>query len=57
MSHDVGESELLGAADGSSVPRPFLVMELVDGQPLSALLRAGSPPGAVRSVMIPAFRG
>lgn len=28
------------AADGSSSPRPYLVMELVEGQPLSALLRA-----------------
>ncbi|WP_244930708.1 serine/threonine-protein kinase [Nocardioides sp. W7] len=37
--YDFGEAE---AADGSGVPRPFLVMELVDGQPLSALLRAGS---------------
>ena len=41
--YDVGESALLGAADGSEVPRPFLIMELVDGQPLSALLRGGRP--------------
>ena len=51
--YDVGESTLLGAADGSSVPRPFLVMELVDGQPLSALLRGGRPldPDVVRDLM------
>ena len=51
--YDVGESALLGRADGSSVPRPFLVMELVDGQPLSALLRGGRPldPVAVRELM------
>jgi eukaryotic-like serine/threonine-protein kinase len=51
--YDVGESELLGAADGSAVPRPFLVMELVDGQPLSALLRGGRPldPEVVRDLM------
>src|SRR4051794_39376985 len=51
--YDVGESQLLGAADGSSVPRPFLVMELVDGQPLSALLRGGRPldPEVVQELM------
>lgn len=37
---DFGES---GATDGSGVHRPYLVMELVDGQPLSALLRPGEP--------------
>jgi hypothetical protein len=30
-------------SDGSGTPRPFLVMELVEGQPLSALLRPGAP--------------
>ena len=37
--------------DGSSTHRPYLVMELVDGQPLSALLRPGAPldPAATRS--------
>ena len=51
--YDVGESQLLGTADGSAVPRPFLVMELVDGQPLSALLRGGRPlhPDVVRDLM------
>lgn len=41
--YDVGESRQLGDLDGSDVPRPFLVMELIDGQPLSALLRGGRP--------------
>jgi eukaryotic-like serine/threonine-protein kinase len=51
--YDVGESALLGRADGSGMPRPFLVMELVDGQPLSALLRGGQPldPDVVRDLM------
>ncbi|GAB3791904.1 serine/threonine-protein kinase [Nocardioides ungokensis] len=31
------------SSDGSGSPRPYLVMELVDGQPLSDLLRPGEP--------------
>ena len=50
---DVGESQESGLADGSNVPRPFLVMELVDGQPLSALLLPGESldPVAVRDLL------
>ncbi len=36
--YDFGEA---AATDGSGHPRPFLVMELVDGKPLSDLLRGG----------------
>lgn len=39
---DVGEST---SQDGSGAPRPFLVMELVDGEPLSTLLRRGVDDG------------
>ncbi|QIG46194.1 serine/threonine protein kinase [Nocardioides anomalus] len=51
--YDVGESAFLGREDGSGIPRPFLVMELVDGQPLSALLRGGRAldPDVVRDLM------
>jgi eukaryotic-like serine/threonine-protein kinase len=51
--YDVGESQAPGVADGSGIPRPFLVMELVDGQPLSALLRVGEglDPAAVRDLL------
>jgi len=47
---DVGEGSAL---DGSGKPRPYLVMELVDGQPLSALLVPGREldPDAVRDLM------
>ena len=38
--YDFGEA---APRDGSETLRPYLVMELVDGQPLSALLRAGEP--------------
>jgi eukaryotic-like serine/threonine-protein kinase len=46
---DFGEA---APADGSSIPSPYLVMELVDGQPLSALLRGGRPldPDVVRDL-------
>jgi eukaryotic-like serine/threonine-protein kinase len=37
---DFGE---LPAEDGGDKPRPYLVMELVRGEPLSALLRKGEP--------------
>jgi serine/threonine-protein kinase len=48
--YDFGES---GATDGSGVARPYLVMELVDGQPLSALLHPGQPldPDATRDLL------
>jgi serine/threonine protein kinase len=54
--YDFGEAE---SADGSGVRRPYLVMELVDGQPLSALLRPGSPmdPAAVRELLAQAADG
>ena len=47
---DFGEAE---SVDGSGVPRPYLVMELVEGQPLSALLRPGAPmdPDAATDLM------
>ncbi|WP_107772979.1 serine/threonine-protein kinase [Nocardioides sediminis] len=37
---DFGEA---APVDGSTTPRPFLVMELVEGQPLSNLLRPDAP--------------
>jgi serine/threonine protein kinase len=48
--YDFGEAS---AVDGSGVHRPFLVMELVDGQPLSALLLPGQPldPEATRNLL------
>ena len=47
--YDFGEA----AATEGGGPRPFLVMELVDGQPLSALIRPGQPldPGVTRDLM------
>ena len=51
--YDVGEAQTAGTldglgtarGDGSGTPRPYLVMELVDGQPLSALLSDGRRSG------------
>ncbi len=51
--YDVGEAQTAGAleglggraGDGSGAPRPYLVMELVDGQPLSDLLSDGKRSG------------
>lgn len=41
---DFGEAvSISGSPDGGGTPRPYLVMELVEGQPLSALLRPGAP--------------
>ena len=47
--YDFGEA---AATDGGG-PRPYLVMELVDGQPLSALIRPGQPldPDVTRDLM------
>lgn len=50
--YDFGEAvSREGTSDGS--PRPYLVMELVDGQPLSALIRPGQPldPEVTRDLM------
>jgi serine/threonine protein kinase len=54
--YDFGEA---ATADGSGGRRPFLVMELVDGQPLSALLRPDAPmdPAAVRGLLAQAADG
>jgi tRNA A-37 threonylcarbamoyl transferase component Bud32 len=46
---DVGE---LVEPDGSGTRRPFLVMELVPGQPLSALLRRGEPLAPERAAEV-----
>ena len=40
---DFGEA---APVDGSQTPRPYLVMELVEGQPLSDLLRPSAPMDA-----------
>ena len=47
---DFGEASPL---DGSATPRPYLVMELVEGQPLSDLLRPSAPmdPDVTRDLM------
>ena len=47
---DFGEGT---ATDGSGSPRPYLVMELVNGQPLSDLLRPGEPmdPDVTRDLL------
>ena len=39
--YDFGEAPTEGSGDDS--PRPYLVMELVDGKPLSELIRPGQP--------------
>ncbi len=51
--YDFGEA---ARSDRSGVPRPYLVMELVDGKPLSDLVRGGQrlDPGAVRDLLIQA---
>jgi eukaryotic-like serine/threonine-protein kinase len=52
--YDFGESQAReGATDGSGVARPYLVMELVDGRPLSALLEPGQQlaPEVTRDLM------
>ena len=48
--YDFGEGV---PTDGSGVHRPYLVMELVDGQPLSALLASGRPldPDVTRDLL------
>lgn len=54
--YDFGEGP---SSDGSGVARPYLVMELVDGQPLSALIRPGVPmsPVAMRELLAQAADG
>ncbi len=48
--YDFGEAD---STDGSGVARPYLVMESVHGQPLSALLEPGQPldPDATRDLL------
>jgi len=54
--YDFGDADPM---DGSASRKPYLVMELVDGQPLSALLRPGEPmdPDAVRGLLTQAAEG
>src|SRR5262245_45859449 len=41
--HHPGVAQVFDAGSGDGDHAPYLVMELVDGQPLSALLRPGEP--------------
>ncbi|WP_243058338.1 protein kinase [Nocardioides sp. SR21] len=54
--YDFGETDTV---DGSGAHRPYLVMELVDGQPLSALIQGGRAmsPAAVRELLAQAADG
>jgi serine/threonine-protein kinase len=54
--YDVGEANM---TDGSRTRRPYLVMELVEGQPLSAVMRPDVPmdPLAVRELLAQAADG
>jgi eukaryotic-like serine/threonine-protein kinase len=51
--YDFGESQGSDQPAGSDVARPYLVMELVDGRPLSALLEPGQAldPDATRDLL------
>jgi len=51
--YDFGEAQPSDQPAGSDVARPYLVMELVDGRPLSALLEPGQAldPDATRDLL------
>jgi len=51
--YDFGEAQPSDQPGGSDVARPYLVMELVDGRPLSALLEPGQAldPDATRDLL------